>query len=385
MKLLKAVLSLSVFAAVMLFGSFFLYDRNEAELTDNEAIAADTEETDASEEISAAAEGTTFTEDTVVSDPILEPTGAAEEAEEELTEITFTFLGDCILSSNAGDTRKDSFMEYAKSEPDSYFFEKALPYYEDSDFVIANSEFVLSDNTLPKVSKSGTAFWFKSPTSFTSILKAGSVDIVSIANNHTYDYGEEGYNDTKAALEAAEITWGDLENPVYVTKHGITFGIICTKMFNKNYDQLIPPVIEEVNKNSDIQILFFHGGTEKEHIPDDWLAEMCHSYADMGVDLIVGSHPHVLRPMEEYNGVDIIYSIGNFCYGANQLPENRTVILTETFTFDENGNYISQEESFEPFYVYTGTHNNWQPSPIEDPLEKSKLLAFMYGGSKLPY
>ena len=84
--------------------------------------------------------------------------------------------------------------------------------------------------------------------------------------------------------------------------------------------------------------MYFHGGTEKEHVPDDWLVELCHKYADMGVDLIVGSHPHVLRPMEEYNGVDIIYSLGNFCYGGNRLP-----------------------------------------------VEISKTLAFMYGAAELPY
>ena len=156
-------------------------------------------------------------------------------------------------------------------------------------------------------------------------------------------------------------------------------------MFSPYYDQLITPVIEEVKENSDIQIMYFHGGTEKEHVPDDWLVELCHKYADMGVDLIVGSHPHVLRPMEEYNGVDIIYSLGNFCYGGNRLPENRTVILTETFTFDENGNYISQDEEFTPFYVYGGDHNYWQPVPISDPVEISKTLAFMYGAAELPY
>ena len=368
LKIIRTVLGLSAVSAVLIFGCSRLYNNGTEESGTNGATISAEE---------YPVEETAATEVTPSSDKELSLT--------ESSSISFTFLGDCLLSTNAGDTRTDTFAKYAEKCDPSYFFEKAVPYYSNSDFVIANNEFVLSDRNLSKSKKSGTAFWFRSPTSYTDILKAGQIDIVTIANNHTTDYGAEGYKDTQEALDAAGITWGDLQNPVYVEKGGVKFGIICTGLFSPYYDQLITPVIEEVKENSDIQIMYFHGGTEKEHVPDDWLVELCHKYADMGVDLIVGSHPHVLRPMEEYNGVDIIYSLGNFCYGGNSLPENRTVILTETFTFDENGNYISQDEEFTPFYVYGGDHNYWQPVPISDPVDISKTLAFMYGAAELPY
>lgn len=374
MKIAKAAVCAALFTAAMVYGCRALY------------------KVDGEEQGDVFAEGSPVTEDTtsVPEENIPDMTEVTLSADKEISltrgkTVTFSFIGDCLLASNAGDKRTDSFAEYAKEKPSSYFLEKAVPYYCNSDFVMANSEFVLSDRQLPKASKSGTAFWFKSPADNANILKDGQIDIVTIANNHTSDYGNKGYEDTKAALEAAGITWGDLNDPVYVEKDGIKFGIICASLFNVNYDPLITPVIEEVKSESDIQILYFHGGTENEYIPEDWLTELCHKYADMGVDLIIGTHPHVLRPMEEYNGVDIIYSLGNFCYGGNRLPENRTVILTEAFSFDENGFYISQEESFTPFYVYSGSHNNWQPAPITDPREKSKTLAFMYGGSDMPY
>lgn len=377
MKIVKAVTCTAAFAAVLVIGCHFFYndsdsfEDNNAGLLSNNVIAAGYDE---------AAETTTGS--CLETVPI-----AALETEKlpSISTVSFTFLGDCILSSNAGDIRENTFMDYAEEKLPSYFFEKAVPYYNDSDFVIANNEYVLSDRELAKSSKDGVAYWFKSPSSFTSILKAGRIDIVSLANNHTNDYGKEGYADTKASLEDADILWGDIENPVYVKKNGITFGIICTKMFNADYKPIISPVIDEVKENSDIQILMFHGGTEKQHEPDEWLQDMCHDFVDMGVDLIVGSHPHVLRPMEEYKGVDIIYSLGNFCYGANRLPENRTVIFTETFSFDEDGNYLGQDENFIPFYVHSGSTNNWQPAPITNTSEISKTLAFMYGGSSLPY
>ncbi len=297
----------------------------------------------------------------------------------ETCRVTFSFMGDCILASNAGDTREDAFAEYAKQQPPSYFFENAVPLYSESDFVVANSEFVMSDRDLSRTISEGREFWFKAPVSSAQILKEGQIDIVSIANNHTSDYGDEGYADTKAALEDAGIIWGDLDNPVYVKKNGITFGIICTKLFSPDVEPFIDTIAEKVMENSDIQIMYFHGGEENSHVPEEWLVDACHRYADMGIDLIVGSHPHVLRPMEEYNGVDIIYSLGNFCYGGNRTPENRTVMLNESFVFDVDGEYIYQEEEFIPFYVYGGEHNNWQPVPISDPGEISRTIAFMYG------
>ena len=365
MKIVKTALCFAAVSAVMIYGCRRLY-KADGDISGAEVAAE------------------TVPPEETVAEVITEPTSDKELSLTSGKSITFTFLGDCLLSSNAGDTRPDAFKAYAEEKPASYFLEKAVPYYESSDFVVANNEYVLTDRSLSKTPKTGTAFWFKSPTSTADILKAGGIDIVSIANNHTMDYGTAGYNDTADALDAAGITWGDLDHPVYVEKDGVKFGILCTNMFGTNYEPIITPKNEELKENRDIQILFFHGGTEKEHVPEDWLVEMCHKYADMGVDLIVGSHPHVLRPMENYNGVDIIYSLGNFCYGGSRLPENKTVILTETFNFDENGSYISQDENFTPFYVYAGDHNNWQPTPVTDPVEISKTLAFMYGGNDSP-
>ncbi|MCM1579239.1 MAG: CapA family protein [Ruminococcus sp.] len=301
-----------------------------------------------------------------------------------LTSVSVTFAGDCVLAANLNDTRADSFVEYAKAKEPSYFFEKAVPCYADSDFVIASCETVLSDRSLFRTEKDGEAFWFKSPSDYAGIFSAGCIDAVNLSNNHTYDYGAEGYEDTKVALTSAGIACGDTENPIYFRKNGITVAVVCVRLFNKNADTVIIPAIESVLEDSDIQILYFHGGEEYEHVPEDWMVELCRKYADMGVDLIVGSHPHVLRPMEEYNGVDIIYSLGNFCYGANRTPENRSVILTETFYFNEDGEYEGAESEITPFYVYTGDHNNWQPAPITDEIEVAKVMSFMNGAGDVP-
>lgn len=368
MNIFKGALYSAGFTAAIIAGCFWFYDDGSDGAGDGNSVSAET----MISELSAGSGLTTL------------PISKLESSEPDCVTVSFSFLGDCILASNDGDTREDSFNAYAAAKDPGYFFEKAFPYYSESDFVVANSEFVLSDRSLTKQSKEAPAFWFKAPSDRADIIKAAGIDIVSIANNHTYDYGEEGYIDTKAALDERDILWGDLNDPIYVKKNGKTFGIICTSMFSANYEPMVTPVIEEVCANSDIQILIFHGGEEGNHQPEEWLTNSCHKFVDMGIDLVVGSHPHVLRPMEEYNGTSIVYSLGNFCYGGNRSPENRTVILTQNFTFDEDGNYIGSDSVFTPFYVYTGDHNNWQPAPIEDSEEYCKTLAFMYGGTDLP-
>lgn len=320
--------------------------------------------------------------------PAAEPTTEApvtELQEKPPAELTFSFLGDCMLATLNGAEDKGSFNWYAQNYPASYFFAGTLPYTATDDITIANCETVLSDIDYGRIGKEGErTFWFRGDSKNADIFKYGSVEVVSMDNNHTGDYGDDGYDATIQSLEQAGIRWGGAEKNLYLEKNGIKTAIICCKMFRKDYYYIISERLEEAKQQSDIQIIFFHGGTEYSHTPDDWMPETTHKLVDEGADLIVGCHTHCLRPMENYNGVNIVYSIGNFCYGGNRLPENRTVIYQEKFTFAEDKSILSNEEKIIPFYVYTGTSNNWQPSVIRDEAEKQRVLDFMYGTADSP-
>ena len=85
-----------------------------------------------------------------------------------------------------------------------------------------------------------------------------------------------------------------------------------------------------------------------------------------------------MQPREIYNGVEIIYSLGNFCYGGALKPENRTIIYQYTLTINPEGLGIENRSSnMIPCYVYTGNSNNYQPAPITNEAEKQKVLDFM--------
>jgi poly-gamma-glutamate synthesis protein (capsule biosynthesis protein) len=312
-----------------------------------------------------------------VTETVLETT----EPYNPLVEIKFSFLGDCTLATQMGQNYEGSFNWYAENYDKEYFFEKTYPYVYDDDFTIANCENVFTDSALEERYKGYTpAFWFRSPSKNAEIFPAGNIEVVSIANNHTLDYSEDGMNDTIKAVEATgQLEWGGEEKDVILEKDDVKIGLVCDTMWSEIDTDKIIQRIENLNNSTDIQIVYFHGGEEAVHTEEYWKVQACHKMADAGADLIVGGHPHVLQPLETYNDVHIVYSIGNFCFGGNRYPENRTVIYQEVFSFNKDTKEIeSRKENIIPFYVFTGDINNFQPAPIEDETISQQVLDFMY-------
>lgn len=131
-------------------------------------------------------------------------------------------------------------------------------------------------------------------------------------------------------------------------------------------------------------MVYFHGGTEGVHQPDGWKQSVCHAFVDNGADLVIGSHPHVLEKREFYNGVPIVYSLGNFCFGGNSFPENRTLIYQYTLHIQDEV-VTGYDENMIPCYVYSAESNNYQPSIIEDESIKERVLDFMNGNADSPF
>jgi poly-gamma-glutamate synthesis protein (capsule biosynthesis protein) len=308
-----------------------------------------------------------------------------ETAKYSMTNITISFLGDCMMASYCGQASKGNMNWCIKNYDTSYFFEKAYPFISKDDFTIANCECVLSDKSLSKTQKNySPAYWYMGPTKVATVFKNSSIEAVSLSNNHAKDYGNTGYQDTRNCLEKASVKWGDFENPIILEKDGIKIAVICNGFWNGYQQSDIVKVIKEVSKYTDIQVVFFHGGTERIHTPEKWKVTGCHAFVDAGADLVIGGHHHVLQPYEEYKGVSIIYSLGNFCYGGSKSPENRTIIYQHTFTVDENKKIVSSVENIIPFYVFSGKTNNWQPCPVEDKDVYNNIMNFMHGKTDSP-
>lgn len=129
----------------------------------------------------------------------------------------------------------------------------------------------------------------------TQIFADNSIEAVTIDNNHSFDYGDTGFEDTKTALDNAGVDWGYKDKVIYYEKDGFTLAVVCVSFYSEQeaYDHM--QYLEAASANSDFQVVYFHGGTEGVHQPDGWKQSVCHAFVDNGADLVIGSHPHVLR------------------------------------------------------------------------------------------
>lgn len=300
--------------------------------------------------------------------------------------IKLSFAGDTLLASFKDETTYYSFNEFANKYPPTYFLEKVKHVFEEDDFTVVNLENVFTDKPLTEIEKDyDPAYWYKSRTSNVEILTSSSVEAVSLVNNHTGDYGDEGYSDTLSTVTDAGLLAGTAYETMYLEKNGFRIAVVCAGLWSGYQTGYIKTRLEAASEDSDFQIVFFHGGTELIHEPEVWKKAACRELADNGADLVIGSHPHILQPMEDYNGVDILYSLGNFCFGDWYKPENRTVIYRLDLTVDEDTlELLNKSSEIIPCYVHTGERNNYQPAVIEDEAEIEGVLKFMNWESESP-
>lgn len=322
-------------------------------------------------------------------DALPDPPPEEESSKEEpkTFNIKLSFAGDVMIASFKNQTTKGSFNEYAEKNPPEYFLKEVQSVFANDDFTTVNLENVLTDKELTESEKDhDPAFWFRSKTANTKILTMGSVEGVSLANNHTYDYGYKGYTETTAAVKKAGLNYGNYENIMYYRKNGFKIAVICYGLWRPNGVPTIKNLIKKAEKQSDYQIIFFHGGKERIYAPEEWKITACHELVDAGADLVIGNHPHVLQPREIYKGVEIVYSLGNFCFGGNKKPGKNTVIYQMQLTVNSKTLKVAKEKSkIIPCYVYQGEWNNYQPCLITDKTEKQKVLDFMDGKTASPY
>ncbi|MDO5124517.1 MAG: CapA family protein [Eubacteriales bacterium] len=305
------------------------------------------------------------------------PTRAETTVPPEPEEIVLSFIGDCIIGSESGIARNENFSWYADNVEHEYFFEKVRDELSQDDLTFSNVECVITDRDLDKIGKDySPAFWFKTPTKNVDILTLGSVEVAGITNNHTSDYGAEGYEDTKKALEEAGIPAGEDCVPMYFDVKGLRIGVVYAHLWADYHLSYVEDALSDMEGQCDYKIVFFHGGEEGIHEPDDYKIKCARKLAEEGqCDLIVGSHPHVLQPMEVVNGVPIVYSLGNFCYSASIFPENKTVIFRVRLTRTEGR--INTETEIIPCYVYTGSENNYQPTIVTDKEDYDEIIGMM--------
>lgn len=295
-----------------------------------------------------------------------EMTSVSKESEEpEEVSITISAAGDVTLGNYLNQEYTWSFNEkYKEVQDPGYFFASVYDIFAADDMTIVNLEGPLTTSEQYNEKK----YTIKGDPEYVNILTAGSVETVSMANNHRLDYTEQGTLDTVEALESVGITYAyDANVGIFETK-GIRIGHISVNEVNDGVgvekyiqDGIAKLQEEEVN----LILLSCHWGIEKDNYPENYQQELGRKAIDWGVDLVIGHHPHVLQGIEKYQGKYIIYSLGNFCFGANRNPADKdTMIFQQTFHFIDGE--LTEETSINviPCSVSSVTgRNDYQPTP----------------------
>ena len=260
--------------------------------------------------------------------------------------MTILFSGDVLLSDHV-------LNAYSRAGGISGVLDQGyLNAIQSADYFAVNEEFPFS---LQGEAMEDKQFTFRADPKYVKIFQDLGADIVTVANNHSLDFGRDAFCDTLATLDQAGITrigggYNDAEAsaPATRTINGQTFAIFGATRVSPSWDwyatdnqagifQTYDPArlnaaIKEAHQTCDHVIVFVHWGIERNETPEDYQRSLAKGYIDAGADLVVGCHPHVLQGFEYYNGVPIIYSLGNYLFGNR---DGQTVLLETTFS-DEN-------------------------------------------------
>ncbi len=307
-----------------------------------------------------------------------ETTAAAAPSPQETTAVepglVISAVGDCTLGSDYRIARAPgSFNVEMDALGNDYRvpFSGVFDVLSKDDLTIANLETTLSSAT----TRIDAPFVFSGKPEYAQILKEGSVEIVNVANNHSYDLGVAGYEETLSAL----------------SRHGVgAFGkgrvdrrvIEGVEVVNLGYtggrSDIRDDVMRAVKKHKrpdNIVIVSFHWGIEGVNYPNDEQKLLGRAAVSAGADLVLGHHPHVLQGIERYKGRQIVYSLGNFVYGGHSNPADKeSIIYQATFT-SKDGRMQQSEARILPVRISSVTHRNDFHPVLLDGADKERVLA----------
>ena len=291
--------------------------------------------------------------------------------------LTLSVVGDCTLGTDETFDYDTSLNAYYENYGSAYFLQNVKSIFSQDDLTIANFEGTLTESD----AREDKTFAFKGPASFTSILTDGSVEAVNTANNHSHDYGDQSYEDTMTALDAAGIVHFGYDETAVMDVKGIKVGMVGIYELKDHLEreqQLKDNIAKVKADGAQLIVVIFHWGNETETVPDSNQTTLGRLAIDEGADLVCGHHPHVLQGIETYKGKNIVYSLGNFCFGGNSSPSDMdTMIYQQTFTITSEGVQADNVTNVIPCSISSAAYegyNNYQPTPAEGD-EAVRILA----------
>jgi len=309
--------------------------------------------------------------------------------------ITLTFTGDCTIGSEeARRTQEDSLHAYAEKYGYDYFFANFRDLFEADDATIINLEGVFSDSANGE--KTSKRYRFRGPADYTGILKAGSVEVAGLANNHTSDFGARGMESTQKALEDAGIGWARAMDYHILEKDGIRIAVFAMDyaLSNTMGDRMRKKMAEmEASGEVSATVVLFHNGNEYDPKHNSVQESRGKAFVESGADVVVMHHSHVVQGLRILDNRSIFYSLGNFVFGGNReiksvfYPRDGgreptslyCLVVQAKLYFDDDGRYTGQQMILYPGYTSSAAPvNNYQPLRITAEQAEAVLDAMQY-------
>ena len=265
--------------------------------------------------------------------------------------VTLAFVGDVGFAQGYATINK-----YRSNGSDIHnsMDEGVLGTMTSADIMMANNEFPYSDRGTPTP---GKTFTFRADPKDVHIMKDMGVDIVTLGNNHAYDYGPDALSDTIDILNDAKLPFvgagkniDEAMHPAYFHANGKTVSIVAATQIERlgspdtkeatadspGVLRTLDPkkavaAIEEAAANSDFTVMFVHWGTESTDLVEKSQRDLARAYVDAGADLVIGAHSHCLQGIDYVDDVPVFYSLGNFWFNSKTLD---TCIVRATLDSD---------------------------------------------------
>lgn len=206
----------------------------------------------------------------------------------------------------------------SKNDP-IYPFKRVVDVLRRADLVVGNLENPIIQNC--PFSDNGLKFC--ADPRMVQGLTASNVNIVNLANNHTKNYGPDGLNQTKDYLKNAGIDFTDDDNLVIKGFNGIKFGFLGFDFVDNKPRDSDYNLIANSKKEVDVLIVMVHWGTEYSPNPTDKQKSIADNLVNAGVDIVVGTHPHMIQEIDYISGKPVFYSLGNFIFDQPWSEETK--------------------------------------------------------------
>jgi poly-gamma-glutamate synthesis protein (capsule biosynthesis protein) len=280
-------------------------------------------------------------------------------------DITINFLGDIILG------RTVAMREESKGV--NYPFLKTASVTANASLTVANLETPLSDK-YPPVYKN--TMEFIAPSKSVKGLTYAGIDLVALANNHSTNYGEGAFKDTLKTLSEARalriieingvsfgfLNYNSIRGSINAADNSAGVAFVRLKpSYTKDNEDDIDRMLQDIyyaRSKCDVLVIIMHWGVEYQNVTPTQV-RLAHAFIDNGVDIVIGTHPHIAQPVELYKGKLIAYSLGNFVFDQMWADDTREGYMLQV--------YLSGKEltgfKVMPYKIYDYAQPRWEDNP----------------------